>query len=172
MTTKHRLRAVALLALLLCLAFPVAALAGTPSCPDVSTAGAVGTCYKGSVAVVTFSARATGPAQSMPGMSGMMQPAQGSLLLTSRSGVTFCVSVQHIMAHSATDVHFGGPIVKSSDPSLVGRFAHCAAVDNGKCGDAFSVNVTDTGACACAPAMTVLFGQLCARGVDMAPASV
>ena len=39
------------------------------------------------------------------------QPATGWLAVAVKGGPTFSVSVEHIHAHSATEVHFGGPIV-------------------------------------------------------------
>jgi hypothetical protein len=163
LTTKHRLVAVALLALVLCLALPLAANAATPTSPVVSAAGAVGTSVNGGVVITTFSARASRP----PDPGTMSQPAQGFLLATSRSGPTFTVSVQHIMAPSPTEVHLGGVITKASDPSLVGKSAHCVAVDSGRSGDQFSIAISSTSDCACAPATPVLCGDLCAKGASM-----
>ncbi len=51
------------------------------------------------------------------------------LQLEIQNGLAFTASVEHIHAHSATEVHFGGPITKSNDPSLVGKFVHCVAID-------------------------------------------
>jgi hypothetical protein len=143
MTTKQRLLPVASLAFALTLllaatAFVPAASADPASYPRVSATGEVGFDYGGSTAATAFEARATGPAA--PGEEH--QPATGSLHFEIQNGLAFTASVEHIHAHSATEVHFGGPITKSNDPSLVGKFVHCVAIDGSP--DQFSLIVTGT----------------------------
>ena len=139
---RHGLLAGTLLALVLCLSLAATASATTQSFPAVSAAGAVGFQSDGTLNFATFSSRAVGPAA--PGEEH--QPARGSLLFTNKQGVSFYADVEHIHAHAADEVHFGGPIIRSSDSSLVGKFAHCVAVDGGLPGgrgDLFSVLITE-----------------------------
>ena len=73
------------------------------------------------------------------------------------------MSVDHIHAQSANEVHFGGVIVRASDPTLVGRHAHMVAIDNGKSGDRFSVLVTSADTHDHAATTTVKSGDLVVR---------
>jgi hypothetical protein len=135
MATKQRLLPAAALAFALALllaatAFVPAASADPASYPQVSAAGEVGFDYGGSTAAAAFEARAIGPA------------AKGSLHVEIQNGLAFTASVEHIHAPSATEVHFGGPITKSNDPSLVGKFVHCVAIDGSP--DQFSLTITGT----------------------------
>lgn len=160
--TRHGLLAATLLALLLCLSLAGTAGAVGQSFPAVSVAGAVGFQGDGVLDYATFSARATGPAA--PGEDH--QPAKGSLLFTNKQGVSFYAAVEHIHAHAANEVHFGGPILRSSNPSLVGKFAHCVAVDGGSPGgngDRFSVLVTASDEHAHADPLAVVLGGLVVR---------
>lgn len=157
--TRHGLLAATLLALVLCLSLVAAAGAASQSFPAVSAAGAVGFQSGGTLNFATFSARAVGPAA--PGEDH--QPARGSLLFANKQGVTFYAAVEHIHAHSATEVHFGGTILRSSDPSLVGKFAHCVAVDGGspgRRGDLFSILITASDVHEHAAPVPVVFGNL------------
>ena len=136
MKIKRSVLAVAIVAVVLTLGVASVANAADTGLPSVS--GGVGFTNGDSKAFALFGAKATGPA--LPGEEH--QPARGSLLYADESGLLFTVSVQHIHAHSATEVHFGGTIVKASDPSLVGMFAHMVAIDGGKPGgkgDMFSI---------------------------------
>jgi hypothetical protein len=124
--------------------------------------GAVGFQSGGTLSFATFSARAVGPAA--PGEEH--QPARGSLFFSNKQGVTFYATVEHIHAHAANEVHFGGPILRSSDPSLVGKFAHCVAVDGGSPGgkgDLFSILTTASDAHEHAAPVPVVFGGLVVR---------
>lgn len=143
MKTRHAFSAVMVLALLLFLAVAGTASAATSTRPAVWVAGAVGFDNQGTAAFAGFAAQAIGPARP----SEDHQPAKGSLVYRDKTGTTFVVSVVHIHAHSATEVHFGGTVVRSSDTTLVGSFAHCVAVDGGTPGvrgDLFSILVTGT----------------------------
>jgi hypothetical protein len=102
------------------------------------SAGVVGFDYGGSTAAAAFEARAIGPAA----LDEKHQPAKGSLHVEIQNGLAFTASVEHIHAPSATEVHFGGPITKSNDPSLVGKFVHCVAIDGSP--DQFSLTITGT----------------------------
>jgi hypothetical protein len=143
MATKQRLLPAAALAFALALllaatAFVPAASADPASYPQVSAAGEVGFDYGGSTAAAAFEARAIGPAA----LDEKHQPAKGSLHVEIQNGLAFTASVEHIHAPSATEVHFGGPITKSNDPSLVGKFVHCVAIDGSP--DQFSLTITGT----------------------------
>jgi hypothetical protein len=148
MKTRHAFSALLALALLLLLAVAGTAFAATSTRPAVWVAGAVGfnnldIDNQRTPAFAGFAAKAIGPA--LPGEDH--QPAKGSLVYRDKTGTTFVVSVVHIHAHSATEVHFGGTVVRSSDTTLVGSFAHCVAVDGGTPGvrgDLFSILVTGT----------------------------
>jgi len=73
-------------------------------------------------------------------------PATGMFAFKS-TGLRYLSKIDHVHAHSATKVHFGGSIVKSSDPSMVGKFVQVAAVDGGtpgRQGDTISVLVSGT----------------------------
>ncbi len=141
MKTKRTLLAVSLVAIALTLAFAsVASAAGGPL-PGVS--GGVGFLTGIHDSFASFNAKATGPALDVDGH----QPARGSLRYSDETGLTFAVLVQHIHAHTGKEVHFGGTIVKSSDLSLLGKFAHAVAIDGGSPGtngDAFSIIWTDS----------------------------
>ena len=80
--------------------------------------------------------------------------------------MTLVVSVEHIHAHAANEVHFGGTILRSSHPSLVGKFAHCVAVDGGLPGgkgDLFSILVTSSDTHEHAAPVPVHLGNLVVR---------
>ena len=157
MKIKRTLLAVSLAAIGLSLAFvSVASAAGAPL-PTVS--GGVGFLNGNEESFASFNAIATGPA--LPGEEH--QPARGLLTYTDETGLRFTVSIQHIHAHSATEVHFGGTIVGSRDPSLIGKFAHAVAIDggsSGKKGDQFSILVTETDVLAHATPGPVTYGNL------------
>jgi hypothetical protein len=135
---------------------PAAPAAAAPhALSAVSAAGIVGFDDQGTEAYAKFYARATAPAA--PGE--MHQPASGVLTYSDKAGLRFWVSVEHIHDHSATEVHFGGPIERSNDPSLVGKFAHTAAVDGGLPkggGDLFAILVTDSATCPCDNGMMLM----------------
>ena len=162
MKIRLRLLAATLLALVLALSIVGTASAGDRSFPAVSAVGAVGFQNDGVRSYATFAARAVGPAA--PGEDH--QPAKGTLLFADKLGVTFVVSVEHIHAHAANEVHFGGTIIRSSDPSQVGKFAHAVAVDGGSpggAGDLFSILVTSSDTHEHADPMPVSFGNLVVR---------
>jgi hypothetical protein len=162
MKTRLRLLAATLLALVVALSIVGTASAGGRSFPAVAAGGAVGFQNDGVRSYVTFAARAVGPAAA----GEDHQPAKGSLLFTNKLGMTFSVSVEHIHAHAANEVHFGGTILRSSNPSLVGKFAHAVAVDGGSpggAGDLFSILLTSTDAHAHADPTPVSLGNLVVR---------
>jgi hypothetical protein len=166
MKTRSALLAATFLVLVLCFSLVAAASAAKQSFAAVSAVGAVGFQNDGTLSFATFSARAVGPAAP----DAEHQPARGSLLFASKLGVRFFVAVEHIHAHSATEVHFGGTIQRSSDPSLVGKFAHCVAVDAGspgREGDLFSILVTASDTHEHAVPVPVLFGDLVVRTPGM-----
>ena len=105
---RHGLLAATLLALVLCLSLVATAGAATQSFPVVSAVGAVGFQSDGTLNFATFSVRAVGPAA--PGEEH--EPARGSLLFTSRQGVSFYATTEHIHAHAAN-----GPF-RRIDPAL------------------------------------------------------
>lgn len=161
-TNKYRLLPVAALAIALALllaatAFAPAASADPASYPRVSVTGEVGFDYGGSKAATAFEARAIGPA--VPGEEH--QPANGSLHLEIQNGLAFTASVEHIHAHSATEVHFGGPITKSNDSSLVGKFVHCVAIDGSP--DQFSLMISGTDVHEHGAPAPVLWGKIKVR---------
>lgn len=140
MKTKHTLLAVSLVAILLTLAFASVASAAAPL-PGVS--GGVGFVNTAEVkSFASFNAKATGPAP----VGEDHQPARGTLKYSDDNGLSFTVAIEHIHAHSATEVHFGGTIVQSSNPLLIGTFAHAVAVDGGSSGkgDQFSIIWTES----------------------------
>ena len=155
MKTGRRFLVVAVLALTIVLSMAAVASAQA-GFPQVATYGTVQFAQNGVVASVQFKAEAVGAA--MPGEDH--QPAKGYLLYHDRTGLTYAVRIEHIHAHTATEVHFGGTIVRSTDPALVGDFAHMVAVDGGRTGDMFSVLVTKTGIHAHADPVPVLRGVL------------
>jgi hypothetical protein len=162
MKSSYRLLATAFLALVLSLTIVAGASAASRSFPAVSASGAVGFQNDGVPSYATFSARAVGPAA----FGEEHQPAKGSLLFSDRLGVTYVVSVEHIHAHAADEVHFGGTILRSNDPSLVGQFAHCVAVDGGSpggAGDLFSILVTSSDEHEHADPVPVTSGNLVVR---------
>ena len=114
-------------ALSLFVAGTAGATTATTSFPTVSVAGAIGFDNQGTASFASFAARAVGPA--LPGEDH--QPARGFMTYADKTGLTFAASIQHIHGHSAVEVHFGGPITRASDPSLVGMFVHCVAIDGG-----------------------------------------
>jgi hypothetical protein len=141
MKTKRILLAVGLVAIALTLA--LASVASATGAPLPGVSGGVGFLTGIHNSFASFNAKATGPAVDGEGH----QPARGSLKYSDDSGLTFTVSVQHIHAHTATEVHFGGTIVKSNDLSLLGKFAHAVAIDggsSGKKGDQFSILWADS----------------------------
>jgi hypothetical protein len=142
MKTRYAAPLVALVALMLGLMVAPAAMAGEQPFPSVKVSGEVRFAQNGIRAFAEFEAEAIGPAA--PGEEH--QPAEGTLEYRDASGLRFQVSIEHIHAHSGNEVHFGGMIVKASDPALVGKHAHMVAVDNGRRGDLFSVLWTDTDA--------------------------
>jgi hypothetical protein len=140
MKTKYTAPVIALVALMLALVVAPAAMASEQPFPHVKVSGEVRFTQSGTRAFAEFEAEAIGPAA--PGEEH--QPAKGILVYRDANGLRFRVSVEHIHAHSGNEVHFGGVIVKSSDPALVGKHAHMVAIDNSKRGDQFSVLVTDS----------------------------
>lgn len=146
----------ALVALVLTVAIAPVASASEQEGPVVKVAGEVQITQDGTEVLAAFEAKSTGPAAA--GMDH--QPAEGVLTYRDANGLRFRVSVQHIHAHSANEVHFGGLIVKASDPSLVGKHAHMVAADNGKRGDRFSVLLAPGGTHEHASPVLVERGQL------------
>jgi|GEM_PF-2955511 len=146
----------ALVALLFAMVVAPAALAGEQQFTSVKVAGEVRFVQNGTRAFAAFEAKAVGPAA--PGEEH--QPAEGMLEYRDANGLKFRVSVEHIHAHTGNEVHFGGVIARSSDPSLVGKHAHMVAIDNGRRGDQFSIIVTDTDSHAHAAAVPVELGNL------------
>lgn len=130
-----------LVALALTVVIAPVASAGELEGPTVKAAGEVRITQDGTTVFAAFEAKSTGPAAA--GMDH--QPAEGVLTYRDANGLRFQVSVEHIHAHSANEVHFGGVIVKANDPSLIGMHAHMVAVDNGKQDDRFSVLLTASG---------------------------
>jgi hypothetical protein len=128
----------ALVALVLALVVASAALASEQPYPSVKVSGEVWFAQNASRAFAAFEAEAVGPAA--PGQEH--QPATGILEYRDSSGLRFRVMIDHIHAQSANEVHFGGMIVRASDPTLVGKHAHMVAVDNGERGDKFSLLIT------------------------------
>lgn len=147
---------VALIALALSLVVAPAAMAVEQPFPSVKVSGEVWFAQNGTRAFATFEAKATGPAA--PGEEH--QPAKGTLEYRDQSGLKFRVSVDHIHTLSGNEVHFGGMIVRASDPALVGKHTHMVAIDNGRRGDRFSVLVTDTDAHEHAPSVLVERGNV------------
>lgn len=156
MKTRHAAMAVSVLAIMLLLVGASAAVAADQPFPSVRTAGGVWITQADTTAFATFAAEAVGPAA--PGEDH--QPAKGRLIYSDEDGLWYVVSIQHIHAHSGTEVHFGGAIVKASDPSLVGMHAHMVAIDNGARGDEFSVLLTASGEHGHAPPVPVERGNL------------
>lgn len=145
-----------LAALALTLAIAPVASASEQEGPTVKVAGEVRITQDGTKVFTAFEAKSTGPAAA--GMDH--QPAMGVLEYRDGNGLRFKVSVEHIHAHAANEVHFGGVIVKASDPTLIGKHAHMVAVDNGKRGDRFSVLLTADGTHEHAPPVLVERGEL------------
>ena len=153
-------------ALSLFVAGTAGATTATTSFPTVSVAGAIGFDNQGTASFASFAARAVGPA--LPGEDH--QPARGFMTYADKTGLTFAASIQHIHGHSAVEVHFGGPITRASDPSLVGMFVHCVAIDGGspgRNGDLFSVLVTSSDEHQHGAPSPVRFGDLVVRAPAM-----
>ncbi len=115
----------------------------TTASPSVRTAGGVGFLRAGVATFVGFEVRSTGPA--MPGEDH--QPASGKLTLMAADGTRFSATIDHVHAHAAGEVHFGGTIARSQDANLVGKFVHVVVVDGGtpgRGGDRISVVISDT----------------------------
>ena len=156
MNSTRRTVLTVLVALALVLAIAPVASAGELEGPTVKVAGEVQITQDGTKVFAAFEAKSTGP-----GVAGMdHQPAEGVLTYRDANGLRFKVSVAHIHAHSANEVHFGGVIVKASDPSLIGMHAHMVAVDNGKQDDRFSVLLTAADTHEHAPPVLVERGEL------------
>ncbi len=164
MSTKHRLLVTGILVVVFALSLVSLASAQTAPFPAVSVAGAVGFKQNDVASFAAFGARAVGPA--MPGEEH--QPARGFLAYRDQTGLTYTVSVQHIHVHAANEVHFGGPIATSSDPSLMGQFAHAVAIDGGFPGrnsDQFSILVTPSDVHEHAPTVPVGYGDLVVKAL-------
>jgi hypothetical protein len=159
MKIRYKALVVALVALVLALVAASAAMAEEQPFAPVKVSGEVGFAQNGIRAFAAFEAVAVGPAA--PGEEH--QPAVGVLKYSDRSGLSFRVSIEHIHAQSANEVHFGGMIVAASDPTLVGKHAHMVAIDNGKRGDLFSVLVTSADTHEHATPVTVRSGGLVVR---------
>jgi len=123
--------------------------------------GDVNFVLNGQRASVEFAVRAT----AAPAVGEDHAPATGTFVFQTK-GLSYVVKINHVHAHSASEVHFGGSIVKSSDPSMVGKFVQVAAVDGGtpgRNGDTISVLVTDTDTHAEPMAVPVTGGNLFVR---------
>ena len=139
--TTVGLLAATILALVLCLSIVGAAGAASQSFAAVSAAGAVGFQSNGALNFATFAVRAVGPAA--PGEDH--QPARGSLLFVNKQGVTSYAAVEHIHAHSANEVHFGGIIQRSRRSVSGGQVRSLRGRRRwspGRNGDLFSILVT------------------------------
>jgi len=138
MKIRYAAPLVALVALVLALVVASAALAETQPFPAVKVSGEVWFAQNSTRAFAAFEAEAVGPAA----LGQEHQPAAGLLEYRDSSGLRFRVMIDHIHAQSANEVHFGGMIVRASDPTLIGKHAHMVAVDNGERGDKFSLLIT------------------------------
>jgi len=111
--------------------------------PSIRTSGGVGFLRDGIATFVAFDVRSTGPAVA----GEDHQPAKGILTLVAADGTRFTAAIDHVHAHAAGEVHFGGVIVRSQNPGLIGKFVHVVAVDGGspgRGGDSISVVISDT----------------------------
>ncbi len=147
------------LAAMVVLAMAVPAFASGGFLPRVS--GDVSFVLNGLRASAEFAVRATGE----PAAGEDHAPAAGTFAFKSK-GLRYVAKIDHVHAHAANEVHFGGSIVKSSDPSMVGKFVQVAAVDGGtpgRKGDTISVLVTDTDTHAEPMAVPVTGGNLVVR---------
>jgi hypothetical protein len=144
------------LAAMVVLAMAVPAFASGGFFPK--TGGDVNFVLNGLRASAEFAVRATGA----PAVGEDHAPATGTFAFQTK-GLRYVAKISHVHAHSATEVHFGGSIVKSSDPSMVGKFVQVAVVDGGtpgRNGDTISVLVTDTDTHAEPTAVPVTGGNL------------
>jgi len=147
------------LAAVVVLAMAVPAFASAGFFPRVT--GDVGFVLDGSRASSEFAVRAAGA----PAAGENHAPATGTFAFKTK-GLRYVAKIDHVHAHSAAEVHFGGSIVKSSDPSLFGKFVQVAAIDGGtpgRNGDTISVLVTDTDTHAEPMAVPVTGGNLVVR---------
>jgi hypothetical protein len=141
MKATLRIAISAALAAAVVVAMAVPAFASGGFLPRV--AGEVGFAQDGVRVSAEFEARATGA----PAAGEEHSPAIGKFGLKTKGGLRYTARIEHIHAHTATEVHFGGMIEKSSDPTMVGKFVHVMVVDGGtpgREGDAISVIVTET----------------------------
>jgi hypothetical protein len=123
--------------------------------------GDVGFLLNGVRASAEFKVRATG----VPAEGEDHAPAVGTFEFKSK-GLRYTAKIDQVHMHSATEAHFGGSVVKSTDPSMVGKFVHVAAIDGGtpgRNGDMISVLVTDTGAHSDPMTVPVSSGNLVVR---------
>ena len=140
MKINLRLVTAVALAAVLSLALAIPAVAG--SVPLPSAKGSVGFVLDGRVSKAEFDVRAL--SAPMPGEEHA--PADGGLVFRYQ-GLKVQAKLEHIHLHAANEVHFGGPIVKSTDASLVGKFVHVVAIDGGSFGlngDAISILITNS----------------------------
>jgi len=140
MKTSFRLVFAAAIAAVLMFALAVPAFAAGSA--RLRTWGEVGFLFDAKKAAAAFDVRAIG--EPAPGEEHA--PASGRFAFKT-SGLTYVATIEHIHGHTATEVHFGGTIAKSSNPSLVGKFVHVAVVDAGspgRAGDTIAVVVSDT----------------------------
>lgn len=140
MKNSYRIMTTLALAAVLVLAMAAPALASGVALPKAL--GAVGFTFDGQRSFAEFTAHATG----VPAPGEEHAPAKGVFAFQTR-GLTYVAKVEHIHAHAANEVHFGGKIVNSSDPTLVGKIVHVAVVDGGtpgSRGDTIAILISDT----------------------------
>lgn len=160
MKTRRILLAAGLVAVALTLT--LASVASATGAPLPAVSGGVGFSAGEAKSFAVFNVKATGPAPD----TGGHQPARGFLNYRDNTGLTLTVSVEHIHAHSSTEIHFGGKIVRSSNPSLIDKFAHVVAVDGGlpgANGDRFSIIWTGSDVHVHGDMVPVTYGNLVAK---------
>ncbi len=140
MKISYRLISSVALAVALLVTLAVPAVAG--SVPLPSAKGSVGFVLNGRPSKAEFNVKAL--SAPLPGEEHA--PAEGGLVFRYQ-GLKYEAVLEHIHLHAANEVHFGGKIVKSTNPALVGKFVHVVAVDGGTSGlngDSISILVTDS----------------------------
>ena len=141
MKNSYRLVTSVAVAIALLATLTITAVAAS-NVPLPSAKGSVGFVLDGRPSKAEFNVKAL--SAPMPGEEHA--PADGGLVFRYQ-GLKYEAVLEHIHLHAANEVHFGGKIVKSTNPALVGKFVHAVAIDGGSFGlngDAISILVTNS----------------------------
>ncbi len=140
MKTGTRFALLTALAVALVLATVGTAFAGGVLFPRAF--GEVGFSLDGARSTAEFDARAIGT----PALGEDHAAAVGKFKFETK-GLKYVAVVDKIHVHAAGEVHFGGQITKSTNPTPVGQFLHVKVVDGGspgRNGDMISIVISPT----------------------------